>query len=409
MTVESVSRYVQPTRWIRYDPGAILEPLVDAKSAARLLNELPYLSQWVEQIHEEQLRLEAAGTSRIEGAEFNDQEQIEALRTSVSSDVVLTRSQRQLRAADSTYRWIRSIPTDRRLDAEIILEIHRRMVTGCDDDRCEPGRVRGPDHNVTFGEPRCRGAEGGKDCLSAFDGLCDALTGEFPGHDPIIQGIATHYHIGSMHVFGDGNGRTARASEALMLRAAGVNSLVMVSLSNYYYAHQDEYRAALSEARAGGHDLTPFLRFALQAITTQCNAVAQQIIGNHRKLLFREFARSLFGQLRSPRRRVLAERQLKTLELLLSAGPLGIREVLDRINIDYTHLQHPFRAQIRDLSWLIVLDAIRLEDGRLDINIKWPQQSSESDLVNQWQQLPTAVSASHPAMAQLSSLLGRQS
>ena len=409
MTVESVSRYVQPTRWIRYDPGAILEPLVDAKSAARLLNELPYLSQWVEQIHEEQLRLEAAGTSRIEGAEFNDQEQTEALRTSVSSDVVLTRSQRQLRAADSTYRWIRSIPTDRRLEAETILEIHRRMVTGCDDDRCEPGRVRGPDHNVTFGEPCCRGAEGGKDCLSAFDGLCDALTGEFLGHDPIIQGIATHYHIGAMHVFGDGNGRTARASEALMLRTAGVNSLVMVSLSNYYYTHQDEYRAALFEARAGGHDLTPFLRFALQAITTQCNAVGRQIIDNHRKILFREFARSLFGQLRTPRRRVLAERQLQTLELLLSAGPLELRELLDRTEVHYVNLKHPFRAKARDLFWLLALDAVRLNGGRLDINIEWPQQSSESDLVNQWQQLPAAVSASHPAMAELSRLLGRQS
>ena len=409
MTVESVSRYVQPIRWIKYDLGAVLESLVAAKSAALLLNQLPHLSQWVEQIHEEQLRLEAVGTSRIEGAEFNEQEQNEALRTSVPPDVALTRSQRQLRSADATYRWIRSIPIERRLDAETILEIHRRMVTGCDDDHCEPGRLRGPDHNVTFGEPRCRGAEGGKGCLSAFDGLCEALTGEYLSYDPMIQAIATHYHIGAMHVFGDGNGRTARACEAFMLRAAGVNTLVMVSLSNYYYAHQDEYRAALFETRVSGHELTAFLQFALRAITAQCNAVAQQIIENHRKLLFREFARSLFGQLRSPRRRVLAERQLQTLELLLNVGPLEIGDLTGRIQVHYANLKHPFRAKVRDLAWLLTLGAVLLEGSRIGINTDWPQQSSESSLADQWEQLPTAVSVSHPAMAELSRLLGRYS
>ena len=42
-----------------------------------------------------------------------------------------------------------------------------------------------------------------------------------------------------MHPFDDGNGRTARALEAFMLRQAGVNDMVMVSLSNYYYEHKE--------------------------------------------------------------------------------------------------------------------------------------------------------------------------
>ena len=121
--------------------------------------------------------------------------------------------------------------------------------------------------------------------------------------------MAAHYHLGAMHPFGDGNGRTARAVEAFMLRQAGVNDRVMVSLSNYYYNHKDEYLGALFESRQSGHDLTPFLRFALPAVAERCNAVAEQILVNHNRLLFREFARSLFGRLRSPRRRVLAERQ----------------------------------------------------------------------------------------------------
>ena len=276
------SLYTLPDRWVSYDVAAVLEQLVEAKTAAGILNRLPYLQQWIDQVHEEQLRLEAAGTSRIEGAEFSDQEQEIALASQIPPHVDLTRSQRQLRAADSTYRWLRSQPTDRPVTPEFVLDIHRRMVTGCDDDRCVPGALRPADWNITFGTPRRRGADGGNPCQDAFSGLCTAITGEFRQHDRIIQALAAHYHIGAMHPFGDGNGRTSRALEAFMLRQAGVSHLVMVSLSNYYYEHNSEYLAALSESRHKSHDLTAFLRFALPAVSARCNAVAASITDHNK-------------------------------------------------------------------------------------------------------------------------------
>ena len=90
--------------------------------------------------------------------------------------------------------------------------------------------------------------------------------------------MAAHYHVGAMHPFDDGNGRTARALEAFMLRRAGVNDMVMVSLSNYYYEHMEEYLAALYDSRSLGHDLTPFLRIALPAVAERCNALAAEIV-----------------------------------------------------------------------------------------------------------------------------------
>ena len=105
-----------------------------------------------------------------------------------------------------------------------------------------------------------------------------------------------------------------------MLRRAGVNDMVMVSLSNYYYEHQQEYLAALYDSRVSGHDLTPFLTFALPAITDRCNALTEEIETHSKRLLYREFARSLFGRLRTRRRRVLAERQLQLIEILLDSG-----------------------------------------------------------------------------------------
>ncbi len=252
MTTANINRYAPPAGWIYYDKANILDQLVEAKTAAGVLRQLPYLPQWIEAVHQEQLRLEAAGTSRIEGAEFTPQEENEALAPDAENRTDLTYSQRQLRAAEATYQWIASQPQERPVNREFMLEVHRRIVTGCEDDHCEPGALRGDGHNVTFGLPRCRGAEGGDGCRDAFDALCNAIEGEFRGHDGIIQAMAAHYHIGAMHPFGDGNGRTARALEAFMLRKAGVNDRVMVSLSNYYYSHKEAYFGALFESRQRG-------------------------------------------------------------------------------------------------------------------------------------------------------------
>ena len=110
MTTVRVSRYSTPQQWLRYDSAAIAGLLVEAKTAAGVLSRLPYLPRWIEQAHEEQLRLEAVGTSRIEGAEFTQREQDEALAPDAPTRTALTHSQRQLRAADATYRWLRETP-----------------------------------------------------------------------------------------------------------------------------------------------------------------------------------------------------------------------------------------------------------------------------------------------------------
>ena len=408
MIPESVSRYAVPQQWMHYDAAAILDLLVKAKTAAGVLNRMPYLPRWIEQIREDQLRLEAAGTSRIEGAEFTQREQDEALAPDAPARTNLTRSQRQLRSANTTYRWLRSLPSDQPVTSEFVLDVHRHIVTGCDDDHCQPGGLRPDGWNVTFGTPRCRGVEGGVGCRAAFDALGAAIAGEFQRHDRIIQAIAAHYHIGAMHPFGDGNGRTARALEAFMLRRAGVNNVVMVSLSNYYYDCKEEYLAALSASRRNGHDLTPFLRFTLQAVAERCNAVAAAIVANHRRTLFREFARSLFGQLRSPRRRVLAERQLQILDILLDGGSIGLGDLMNQAHVHYEGLKFPVNALVRDVVGLFELSAITLDGERISVNLDWPQQFSESELLERYENMPSAASTKHPAMAELSRLLGRR-
>ena len=273
----NVSRYAAPQRWIRYDRAAIADHWETAKAASVSLRALAYPPQTLSQMLERQLKMEAAATARIEGAEFDCREQAIAL----AADAIhakLNHSQRQLRAAYAAGRWLYAQPIGRPVSADFILGIHRRVVAGCDDRHCEPGAYRKFGQNVTFGAPQCRGVQGGDDCGAALQALCDAADTELRAHDPIIRALATHYHLTAMHPFNDGNGRTARAVEAFMLRQAGINAPIPVNLSDYYYAHREDYFASLYASRQRGHDITPFLEFALPAVTAQCNAVAGEII-----------------------------------------------------------------------------------------------------------------------------------
>ena len=45
MSRETTSLYTLPERWAAYDAAAILDHLVEARSAAAVLNHLPYLQQ----------------------------------------------------------------------------------------------------------------------------------------------------------------------------------------------------------------------------------------------------------------------------------------------------------------------------------------------------------------------------
>ena len=181
-----------------------------------------------------------AGTSRIEGAEFTEKELDAAMRETPRA----TRD--PVAAAGGGGAWPRiagspACPPDRPVDEALIREVHRRIVTGCDDDHCAPGQLRGRDENVTFGAPRHRGAEGGEESAEAFRQLAEAARTVFREARPAHPGAGAPLPSAAMHPFLDGNGRTARALEALMLQRTGLRDTLFIAMSNYYYENKTAY------------------------------------------------------------------------------------------------------------------------------------------------------------------------
>ena len=388
-----IIRYERPRDWIAYDSKAILQPLSGAKAAILALTQMPYQRSWADELQLLQLKREVAGTSRIEGAEFTEKELDAALRPTPRQ--LHTRSQRQAAAAVATYRWIATLPADQPVDELLIRDVQRRLVRGCDDDHCAPGELRMSDQNVTFGTPRHRGVEGGTQCAEALRLLVDATRTVFRAHDPLVQALALHYHLAAMHPFQDGNGRTARAVEALMLQRLGLRDTLFIAMSNHYYEEKTAYLQALGDTRAAGHDLTPFLVFALRGVELQCQRLFAEIRLHVVKALYRNTVTHLFSRLESPRKRVMSARHVQILNLMLDHGEITLANLSAKTGSFYS-LKNPQKALIRDLTYLVRLQAIRAEPltdtpGVLfSINLDWPTQITETEFFERVRTLPTS-------------------
>jgi len=127
----------------------------------------------------------------------------------------------------------------------------------------------------------------------------------------------------------------------------------------------------------------------------QCKRLLDEIRTNVRKALFRNLMFDLFKRLRTPRKRVMAERHLEILKTLLEADALTLDELIKRTDPEYRTLTNPHKALIRDLNYLIRLGAIAYQklqpNGyRLFARLEWPTEVTETEFFARVKQMPKA-------------------
>jgi Fic family protein len=392
--------YLRPDNWIRYDYESVKDALLNAKAQIIALQAIPYQKRWVKALQDVQLKLEVGGSSRIEGADFAANE-LEVAIGAESAEQLVTRSQKQALALTKAYRWIAELPDDMPLTTDIVAMIHRIITTECDEDHCDPGRLRVGDDQVSFGIPPHRGALAGAECREALEQLVSEWSTTFRGHDPLVRALALHYHFAAIHPFADGNGRTARALEALVLQRAGLRDSLFIAMSNYYYDEKRRYLQTMADVRQRGFDLTPFLLLGLQGISTQTERLTLLIRRAVSKEIFRNLMRELSVRLESTRKRVLVQRQLILLETLLDADTEleFYGDFVARVTRYYTARVEPLLAIIRDMNKLISIGSVRVaarevtEGTRqlmVSVNLDWPTQVTETEFFRRLDSLKKA-------------------
>ena len=182
-----------------------------------------------------------------------------------------------LDACDAIWQEIRDGRSPR-LSPRLLADYNRRVLTGL-EEYLDEGVVAGeiPHHRVAVGG--YQGAPRG-DCAYLLERLCSWLEQDqaseavtfFPPSDDriaisLLHAILAHLYLAWIHPFGDGNGRTARLAEFMLLARSGVPAPAAHLLSNHYNQTRTEYYRQLdrsSRANAGNGDPVEFVCYALQ-------------------------------------------------------------------------------------------------------------------------------------------------
>jgi len=186
----------------------------------------------------------------------------------------------------------------------------------------------------------------------------------------------------------------ARALEAFFLQRCGLRDTLFIAMSNFYYEEKPAYLEALAEVRSRAYDLTPFLELGLRGVEIQCRRLFDEIRTNVSKALYRNQMYDLFNRLESPRKRVIANRQIAILTQLLE-GDMSLAGLIHATRDQYANLKNPQKALFRDINGLVQLQAIsvqRIEEGgyRFSVRLEWPTEITETEFYRRIKEMPKA-------------------
>ncbi len=222
-------------------------------------------------------RREALASSRIEGtnttlgnvlkAEVRDD-------SGAGSDAEVEEVARYLRASDTGYRLLATLPLTQRL----IKEAHRELVSGVRGTEKLPGQIRtspvwigsadDSPESATFVPPL---PEDVPELMTDWERFVNE-----PGRLPALVKVALmHYQFETIHPFLDGNGRIGRLLVGLMLVQERRLTTPLLYLSGYLETHRSSYYAHLQGVRERG-EVLQWVRFFLTAITRSADDAVER-------------------------------------------------------------------------------------------------------------------------------------
>ena len=347
-----------------------LEPKrIEIRVLYETVRDLPILPELSSSLEQELIRRSIFGTAAIEGNPLTEEKVGEIISESESS-TYRRNPEIEITNLKKAYDFIRSITgTEQRfeLEEDLIKNVHTLITINAEYELNNPGHYR--NHKVQVGDRRHGGIYTPPKCLEDVQKLMKEYV-KWINSDEMLEFAApiraafAHYYLGLIHPFGDGNGRTARLIEALILQASGIK-YVPVMLSNYYYRNIDDYFQAFSNSiRSRDHDVTPFVEFVLDGCIESLREIKDRITYFIRKFLLRDY------YLHLKQNRHIIQRQHDLLLILLDYGkPFSLSDLfgLPQFSILYRIVSE--RTARRDLLKLKDMELlINDQDAKLKLN-----------------------------------------
>jgi Fic family protein len=340
--------------------------LGEARSKCDHLCRVPLPSVYAEQLHTVSLAKGAHATTAIEGNTLSE-DTVQAL---VERRPVPSAPQYQVQEVENVvraYNWVfDELAAGRRpvLSPGLIANFNRMVLEGLEnlEEHVVPGQMRRD--SVVVGPYR---APDWQECPELLDQMCTWLNStEFGGEGAmriptaIIRASLAHLYLAWIHPFGDGNGRTARLCEYLVLVTSGVPTSAAHLISNHCNQTRDEYYAQLKYASESGGDVTRFLAYCAEGFVSGLREQLQWVYDRQFRLTWQEH---VLDQVTGRDPEMRHRRSLIATSLL--GGPPVLKRDMATLTPELAkaYAECGPRTLARDLNELVSLDLI-VEDER---------------------------------------------
>ncbi|MFU2210829.1 Fic family protein [Solidesulfovibrio sp. C21] len=353
-----------------YDRSRIETELKVFHARYDIIARLPILPNWAATLDEELIRKSIFSTAAIEGNPLDEsevdkiigQDSVSAAPQDFEREIV------NLKEAHARYLAGAKRQAPFLLSEELIREVHGIITNGIREEENTPGRYRNqlvkvgnPDHGGTYVPPKI--LEDVKTLMREFVAWINSP--EMLQEDPLIRAALAHFHLGKIHPFRDGNGRTARMVEAMILSAARY-IYIPNALWNYYYKNIHEYFIVFSKTEKDRSlSMDSFLNFFIVALNSSLGSLLSSTISILKPILLQNYVSFLKNSQQS-----ITQRQYDLVWLLLSNPVVDISSAFLKKTLPFSQLYKTVTEKTikRDINKLLEHAVLVKTDGKIRLN-----------------------------------------
>jgi Fic family protein len=334
----------KPTRLFEF-----INTLHEIQTVEQFVRDCPAYPKSTDSIIEDELRSAVGATLAIEGTILKDEE-IEESFHKADLKKKLEKKQQEAQNTRKAYRYIIKVVDesgDRFTYSEAhIKKIHQYLTEGIQYVSPNvPGQYR--DLKARFGEPQkysfCKSKVDIEAIMPKFiTWLNESGSGPLTGSD-VVKAIMAHYYLTEIHPFGDGNGRTARALEALVLYATNKRTYSYRSMAKFWNNNRNEYILYLGNVRDTCNPWE-FLIWGTKGYLIEVQRIKDLVLKKVKQLMLKDYASWLF------RNKKIRPRIFGALMLLISSGKMPFDKFISSPELTILYAQRTLSTRYRDFK-----------------------------------------------------------
>lgn len=323
--------------------NAITAALTRIERARGFLDAAKLSKDWISKMQRRAIVLEAHYTTHIEGTELT-LAQSERILAGRKVSGARPDDARELLNYKKAFDLVSNcLEAGEPITEALIRQIHERLVLGARGNKVSPGEYRRIQNYIVNSLTRER-IYTPPPPLEVPQMMADFvawLQREKEANAVIVAGVV-QFQLVHIHPFVDGNGRTARLLSTLCLYQSGYDFKRLFTISEYYDRDRPAYYKALQSVREHGMDLTGWLEYFTEGLSSQMREVQMTAESVIRRDVIMSKVRS----------EGMKDRHIELLGFLLTTGKATVGECEKKLGVNRRTLQ-------RDLKLLVEKGFVR--------------------------------------------------